>query len=69
MSSLKTLRWRLPVVSIQRTRHRAYATMLTLPCEMIMLFSSTLDLEKSSTVKTCEDVLHYELLHKLTESK
>ena len=56
-------------MSIQRTRHRAHATMLTLPREMIMLFSSTLDLEKGLTVKTCEDVSHNELVYKLTESK
>ena len=36
---------------------------------MIMLFLSTLDLEKSLTVKTCEDVSHNEFVHKLTESK
>ena len=50
-----------------------HAPVLTLPCsryhEMIMLFLSTLDLEKGFTVKTCEDVPHNELVHTLTESK
>ena len=36
---------------------------------MIMLFLSTLDLEKGLTVMTGEDVLHNELVQKLTLSK
>ena len=36
---------------------------------LLMLFLSTLDLEKGLTVTTCENVLHNELVHKLTESK
>ena len=36
---------------------------------MIILFSSTLDLEKGLTVKMCENVSHNEVAHKQTESK